>query len=191
MLDLIRDGKALDKRIASHIKAGKKWHNDAHLLAASALFHAAEHGNPAKLNTFYTGLTEAYRSALKQWVGNLAGELGINGKAGEWIDFAKGVFIVIKGTNEIKADWMTRVLTDPKVENADPLAKSFNKAFYEKDPRQGVNQFGADNIVKQLQTLAKRAHKAAEEDGVAIPDELIALVDNAAKEAATLRPVLH
>lgn len=74
---IIRDGAELNKAVTLVIKNGKTYRDRLHVAAVSALFHAAEHGQPEPLNRIYFSLTDNDKQALKNYIRRAAAIIGL------------------------------------------------------------------------------------------------------------------
>lgn len=190
---VIHDRKELDKKIRFVSGQGVQYHANLHTVAVSVMWHLARHGQIASINNFYKGLTEAYKSAFRQYVGrhgggltdpNMTDEEKAAVKASAWVRMEKDEFKIINDRVDQRNAFADNI-----------VALETAKAFFEKNPREGQAAFFDDeDVVKALERLKVRAERSvakAQEEGLPAPvsPAVMALLMEVGAKAEAIHPL--
>lgn len=171
--------------IAKFKKLQDQFHDDAHVLAVSVMFHAAEHGDVRTMNNFYNVLSKNYQTAYKLYWARIAKEhpevafLTFNTKEG---------FKVKKDVEKEKTAFMAfaeEILIE---------GEKF-KRFYERDIVVETILLSNASFTKKLNTLLKQAKGESENVESKVDPKLIkeleTLVAHSAQTAGIENPAVH
>jgi hypothetical protein len=133
-----KDGSKLGKRIAAFRKQMTSLSTEAHILAVSAVYHAANSGRGEVLSDFYNALTPAWQGSFRAWLG----ERGCN--AAGFLSFKRegGIFKVPEGKMEARDAFKAK---------AD--AGEFGRPFWIIDTNQNTNIFDTKAFVGRVNGL--------------------------------------
>lgn len=168
VIAIIKDERLLNTRLGTLRAVGVRYHDNLHVAAVSVLWHAASHGRCKALNAFYDNLSEAYKSAFRQYIGRHCGEFKDEGESRVWtgwLKFHKGEFALTEA-KETKLAFIVK---------ADALLTA--KRFFERDPKTGIEVFlTPDALLKQLGGVLIKV-KASVEKGVMDPEMEVIVID--------------
>lgn len=164
--------KGVNKMIADALSSYTKTAVRLHYAACFGLFHAARTGDVRPLNTFFNGLRQNDKDALRLWVGKACTFTVIDTDTGaeterKFIAFKKdGAFNIVKGTEEVRKDWF-------KLD--DMLAGA---SFLDINQDAEKKTLGLAEILAALARIEKQTAKKAEENGVELPATLKHMLRN-------------
>lgn len=147
--DMLKTTNDLYRKVATRL----------HHTACVVLYHAAETGDNRPLNTFFNGLRQNDRDALRVWVGKAASyEVEGEAEPKSFITFKKdSAFSVVKGTEEIRVG---RFNLEVMLHGT-----SFQDINQEKEAK----PLGLVEILNMLARIEKQVTKKADENGVELP----------------------
>lgn len=168
-LVILKDEKTLNLKLAALKKTSASFHQNLHVAAVSVLWHAASNGRCKALNTFYDLLSEAYKSAFRQYIGKHCGDFKSNAEGVTvwtgWLKFHKGEFALTEA-KDTKAEFIA---------SADALLSK--KRFFERDPKTGIEVFMTpEALLKQMAGVLLKV-KASVEKGAMDPEMEVIVID--------------
>lgn len=151
--------------VAKFQKLQQEFHDNAHVLAVSVLFHAAEHGDVRPLNNFFNVLAKNYQTALKLYWMRIQKE---NPEVNFLTYTTKEGFKVKTGVEDEKKTFMA--FAQDNLINPD--GEKF-KRFYERDILVEVLLLDNAKFATQLASLLKKARGEAENVNSTVDKKLI------------------
>lgn len=130
-----------------------------HHTACVALYHAAETGDIRPLNTFFNGLRQNDRDALRLWVGKAASyEVEGEAEPKRFISFKKdAAFSIVKGTE------------DNRVGHLNLEVMLHGTSFQDINQEKEAKPLGLVEILNLMARFEKQVTKKADENGVELP----------------------
>jgi hypothetical protein len=141
-----------------------------HYAACFATYHAAMTGDTRPLNTFFNGLRQNDKDALRLWVGKLCTFTVVEEATGvesekKFISFKKdAAFSIVKGTEAVRSEHFVL---------ADMLAGA---SFLDINQDAEKKTLGLAEILAALARIEKQTSKKAEENGVELPANIKAML---------------
>lgn len=155
--------KGVSKMIADALSSYTKTSVRLHYAACFATYHAAQTGDTRPLNTFFNGLRQNDKDALRLWVGKLCTFTVVDEASGaesdrKFIAFKKdAAFSIVKGTEAVRTDFFVL---------ADMLS---GLSFLDINQDAEKKTLGLAEILAALARIEKQTAKKAEENGVELP----------------------
>lgn len=162
--------KGVSKMIADALSSYTKTSVRLHYAACFATYHAAMTGDARPLNSFFNGLRQNDRDALRLWVGKLCTFTVVDETTGaeserKFIAFKKdGGFSIVKGTQEVRE--VHFLLAD--------MLKGLSFLDINQDAEKKT--LGLAEILAALARIEKQTAKKAEENGVELPAGIKAML---------------
>lgn len=173
-------GKGVARMVKDAITAYTKVAVRLHFTACFATYHAATTGDPRPLNTFFNGLRQNDKDALRLWVGKAVTFEIVDEETGEtserkFISFKKdGGFDIIKGTEEVRKAHL------------DIETMLNGLSFLDINQAAETKTLGLAEILAALARLEKQTTKKAEENGVELPATLRHMLTNVTATVAAV-----
>lgn len=156
-------GKGVDKMVADALSAYAKTAVRLHYAACFATYHAAETGDIRPLNTFFNGLRQNDKDAMRLWVGKAVTFEVVDETTGEtserkFVSFKKDAgFAIVKGTEAVRVGFL----------NIETMLNGLSFLDINQDAEKKT--LGLAEILAALARIEKQTAKKAEENGVELP----------------------
>lgn len=167
---VIKDDAALGRNIQTFTTHYSKAHDEAHAIAVNCLYQAAEHGNPSRLNEFYTVLKTNDQEALRNFIRRVSAVIGgwdgvrlhtteemqVFIKRGSFLKFGNGKFTVVRDADVDTAKAAKAKMTKLAKVIINPDGKTWHP-FLERSVRAEMRQYGMDELLRGFEALLRRA----------------------------------
>lgn len=161
--------KNVTKMVGEVITAYTKVAVRLHYAACIATYHAAQSGDVRPLNTFFNGLRQNDKDALRLWVGKLCSYVvehdDKDDETLKFVTFKKDDgFKIAKNSEAVRVDFFTLE------------AMLSGQSFMDMDQQAEAKPFGLAELLAMLARVEKQMTKKAAENDLTVPAEIASAV---------------